>query len=270
MTQTFHGLGEPVADLPPKDELQIALAVCQGDKVILTGRAEFEKHQSTLDNSWTEHINRTMLAHNWNLKIELIGSDQIIWVVIQMGKALAALDGSFQEQCRACTWIIEGKNSTDQIMGTMTIPGSQGDHSSFRSKVAGLYGLLLMVWYLLKDNPIQGSIMVACNGKSVLDRLISKKTINPFVAHMDLLWACKHIIAQIPCQVEFQHVKGHQDKGQPTVLQGNAWLNIEVDLRAKASIETDQMEKETKPIPMEPWVMIISNQRIIKNHKREI
>jgi len=77
-------------------------------------------------------------------------------------------------------------------------------------------------------------------------------------------------VAQLPCQVKFNHVKGHQDKGIPTVLQRNAWFNIEVDLRAKASIEMVHMEREPKPIPMEPWVMIISNRRIIKNHKRAI
>jgi len=94
--------------------------------------------------------------------------------------------------------------------------------------------------------------MVACDGKSVLDRLRSKKTIDPFAAHVDLLRACKHIIAQLPCLVKFQHIKGHQDKGQPTVLQCDAWLNIEADLWAKASIEMDQMEKETKPFSFEP------------------
>jgi len=147
----------------------------------------------------------------------------------------------------------------DHIIGTMTVPGSEGDHSSFRSKAAGLYGLLLTVWYMVKDNPIQGSLTMACDGKSVLDRLQSRKTIDPFAAHADLLWACKHILTQIQCQVEFQHVKGHQDKGQPTVLQRNMWLNIEVDLRAKASIKMEHMVKVTKILPMEPLVLIISN-----------
>jgi len=122
----------------------------------------------------------------------------------------------------------------------------------------------------VKDNPIQGSLTVAYDGKLVLDRLQSRKTIDLFAAHADLLQACKHILKQIQCQVEFQHVKGHQDKGQPTVLQRNMWLNIEVDLRAKASIETEYMAKVTKMLPMEPLVLTISNQQIVKNHKREI
>jgi len=43
-TQTFHRLGGSIVDLPPMDKLQIALVICQGDKVMLTGRAEFEKN----------------------------------------------------------------------------------------------------------------------------------------------------------------------------------------------------------------------------------
>jgi len=43
-----------------------------------------------------------MLVNDWNLKIEQIGSDQNIQEAIQSGKALAVLDGSFQEQCGAC------------------------------------------------------------------------------------------------------------------------------------------------------------------------
>jgi len=103
--------------------LQIALVVCQGKKVILTGRAEFEKPLSTSTKSWPESINTTTLAKDWNLKIELMGSHHIIQMAIQMGKALAVLDGSFQKQHGACTWIIEGKNSTDCIIETMTVPG---------------------------------------------------------------------------------------------------------------------------------------------------
>jgi len=153
-----------------------------------------------------------MLVSDWNLKIEKIGSNQSIWEAIQQDKALVVLDGSFPEQSGACTWIIKGKNSTDYIIGTMTVPGSKGDHSSFRSKAVSLYGLLLTVWYMLEDNPIQGSLMVACDGKLVLDRLWSRKTIDPFAAHADLIWACKHILMQIPCQIEFQHIKATRTK----------------------------------------------------------
>jgi len=113
--------------------------------MILTGKAKFEKERGNEDNSWINQLNSTLLANDWNLKIEQIGSDQQIWEVIQSGKALAVSDGSFQEQCGACKWIIKGESNMDCIIRTMTVPGSVGDHSSFRSKAAGLCGLLLTV-----------------------------------------------------------------------------------------------------------------------------
>jgi len=47
----------------------------------------------------------------------------------------------------------------NQIEGSMLTPGNMGD-----SKAAGLYGLLITMWYLLKDNLMTGTLMVACNG----------------------------------------------------------------------------------------------------------
>jgi len=82
-----------------------------------------------------------------------------------------------------------------------------------------------------------GKIMLACNGRSVLDRLWSSKPINPFAAHADLLHACRHITQQLTCRIQYLHVKGHQDSGQTTVLSWEAWLNIEADKAAKASLQ---------------------------------
>jgi len=58
-----------------------------------------------------------------------------------MGTTLAVSYGSFQNKKSACAWIIEGNNSMDRIKGSMLTPGQSGDHSSFWSKVAGVYGL---------------------------------------------------------------------------------------------------------------------------------
>jgi len=139
--------------------------------VILTGQADQASPPRSIASTWIEHIHEMTLAQDWQLKIEVLGSEHTIWAAIQHGTALAVSDGSFQDQSRACAWIIESKNSENRIIGTMTVPGNQGDHSSFRSKAAGIYRLLLTVWYLLKDKPVQGMLMVACDGKSILDRL---------------------------------------------------------------------------------------------------
>jgi len=89
--------------------------------------------------------------------------DKIKEAVIS-GKAIAVSDGSFQNQCSSCTWIIEGTHSEDWIEGSMLTPGNPRGHSSFCSKAARVYGVLLTVWHLMKDMLTEGTLMVACNG----------------------------------------------------------------------------------------------------------
>jgi len=119
------------------------------------------------------------------------------------------------------------------IEGSMEMPGSPGNHSSFWSKAAGQYGLLMTLYYLLCEHQGGRLIMVACDGQLVLDQLWSNKSIDPFASHANLLSACHSIVTQLQCRVQFIHVKGHQDNGLPTVLLREVWLHIEVDLAAK-------------------------------------
>jgi len=178
-------------------------------------------------------------------------------------KAIMVSDGSFQNQCSACAWIIKGDNSSDRIEGQMQKPGQPQDHSSFHSKAAGIYGALLMLWHFSQDYQLTGQITLACNGHSILDRLRSHKSIDPFAAHADLLRACKNIQSWLQCQIKFQHIKGHQDKGYPTVLSREAWLYIETDLAAKASINEVSPTNPLQPLPFEPWRLLINHKKLL-------
>jgi len=53
----------------------------------------------------------------------------------------------------------------------MIAPGTPGDHNSIHSEAAGQYNILATLWYLLKEYLVDGTITVACNGKSDLDQL---------------------------------------------------------------------------------------------------
>jgi len=132
------------------------------------------------------------------------------------------------------------------------MPGQSGDHSSFRSKAAGIYRALLTIWYFSQEYPLTGTITLACDGCSVLDRLWSTKSIDPFADHADLLCACQHITSCLKCHIQYSHIKGHQDSGQTTVLSREAWLNIEADKVAKASIQSKYSGDPTLPLPFKP------------------
>jgi len=186
-------------------------------------------------------------------------------------KALAVSNGSFQEHCGACEWIIEGEMSADRVEGSMHTPGQTSDHSSFHSKAASIYGALLTIWFfVVEEYSTKGTITITCDGRLVLDRLNSKKTIDPFAAHSDLLRACKSIQTQLPCTTKLIHVKGHQDKGSPMVLSQEAWLNIEADLIAKSHIASGNPSHPNSLLPFEPWRLLISNTKVSKQHHRVI
>jgi len=124
-----------------------------------------------------------------------------------------------------------------------------------------------MVWYFLQDHPTTWAITVACDDRSVLDQLRSKKSIDLFAAHADLLHACKNIQLQLMCKITFLHVKGQQDNGHPMVLSREAWLNIKTDLTAKSHISNDTPEHPNQPLPFKPWRLVINNEKVVKHHQ---
>jgi len=150
----------------------------------------------------------------------------------------------------------------------MITPGTIGDHSSFWSKVTSLYGLFLTLCYFLEECQMMSSqITVACDGQSVWDRLRSLKSINPFVAHSDLLQACQYLLTHLPCTIPLQHIKGHQNDGTPTVLLQESWLNIEANLLAKNKIAINYAQNKQSHIPFEPWSLHTQSGKIVKTTK---
>jgi len=69
----------------------------------------------------------------------------------------------------------------------------------------------------------------------------------------------------LPFTFTFKHIRGHQDSGLTTVLNHTAWVNIEMDLLAKAMINSDIIGPQKYQIDGEPWISYIQGQRQIKN-----
>jgi len=80
---------------------------------------------------------------------------------------------------------------------------------------------------------------------------------------MDLLSAIWKVKNGLQCQLSFIHVHGHQDAGQPTVLEWDATLNVEMDTQAKRKIK-DTPEAVSYEIPFEGWSCYIGTRKIIK------
>jgi len=264
-TQLFHGIGEETTETPVWSDLCIASVTPQGGKIALTGIGISDSIPQMTPLTWVQKLEQTPLGMEWQLSVSYRGS----WKTSDAPSTLTQLavsNGSFQDQCGACAWIIKGKTLEDWIEGSMNTPGQKLDHSSFWSEAAGIYGALLTVWHFVQEYPTKGTITVACDGRSVLDHLKSKKSIDPFAVHADLLHASKNIQLQMSCTIKLVHIKGHQDRGYPTVLSREAWLNIEADLMAKSHIDSGNPKHPNCPLPFEPWRLLISNEKVTKQH----
>ncbi len=59
--------------------------------------------------------------------------------------AIAVSDGSFGEETGTSAFVLEGENSTGQIVGVNVVPGYPEDQSSLRSKLPGIYGIVISI-----------------------------------------------------------------------------------------------------------------------------
>ena len=178
----------------------------------------------------------SQLARDWKLTLKIVGRLSALIEDIRNGNGYIVSDGSFCNEAGAAAWIIEGRSAATRIIGTMITPGHTTDHSSFRSELTGIYGALCTLESLeLGTAPF--SCRIACDGKSALDRIQSVEPVLPTEPHADLLQAIWSKSNQGGLQVNWQHVKGHQDGQTPMVLARDTWLNIEADILAKATVD---------------------------------
>jgi len=173
-------------------------------------------------------------AKDWEVSFHIIGNWDDLLSAITQGYSFAVSDGSFKSQQGAAAWIIEGYSSTNWVIGKCLAPGHGEDHSSFCSKLAGIYSCLLFLKYCFQHKLThKPAFQLACDGKSVLHRLWNTQMMSPSKPHYDLLSGTHHLLTDCSYLVHLEYIKGHQDNGVTTVLTWAATLNIEVDLLAK-------------------------------------
>jgi len=183
--QSFHSVGEHMVP-PPLSELEKASVSHLGQKVILTGSSaclRADRNQDFCQKQWDMEF-----SQQWDMSVCLMGSQSVLLDALTQGWGYAVSDGSFKDNNGSAAWIIEGHNSTQRLVGQVRTLGHPGDHSSFRSKVAGIIGVLytLTFWPPCSGKP---DLRLACDGLSVVKRLTNQKPIEPTEPHADILLA---------------------------------------------------------------------------------
>ena len=144
-------------------------------------------------------------------------------------------DGSFKDGIGTASFIIENLKGTERIVGLIDVPGHEDEQDAYRSELAGLYGILVVIKQLESYcNRIGGHIIIACDGKGALFKAFDTlKNVSTKSPHYDILGGIHSLRKCIDCNIIPIHVKGHQDELNMKDINRLGVLNIECDLRAK-------------------------------------
>jgi len=243
-TQMFHRQGEPDS---PTNQLCRATVQERNTKLTLTGSGNIDTMLSKPEG--IAALAQHQYGQEWKWELTIVGNLQSLLEDILNGQGYAVSNGSFQAGRGAAAWIIEGRTNQNRIVGKCFSPSSDDGHSSFRSKLAGVYAMLFTLSVLLPQKTDSMTFHLACDGKSVLQRLMKNKITDPAEAHADLLSATRHLVHNGNLSVKFHHVKGHQDSKCFGLFTRDASLNIKADLLAKSKLENYQSGPSTFYIP---------------------
>jgi hypothetical protein len=131
------------------------------------------------------------------------------------GTAIAVSDGSYRNERGTAAFILEISDYFEEqecIVGVNSIPGEPEDHTSYRSELRGVSGVIETVNIVCKVHGItEGSIEVGLDGDQAMKNIFGKWPLNPRQADYDLLKDIRAKIAKSPLKWAGRWVKGHQD-----------------------------------------------------------
>jgi hypothetical protein len=150
-----------------------------------------------------------------------------------LGSARAISDGSFKDKFGTSAFTIIDNQDTS-ILGLNVVPGHPDDQSAYRSELAGLFGIVLVVNRLCSWAKIEsGGIEVGCDGLSALEKAFDTWPLEPTDPHFDMLSSLHTQIAASPVTWKIRHIPSHQDLDPTAHLDFWALQNIQMDNLAK-------------------------------------
>ena len=195
---------------------------------------------------------------------------------IENGTCVAVSDGSFKEEFGTAAWSIQGPTEVHLLTGSCIVPGHAKDQSAYRSELAGLYAIIIMIESVCEVFEIKkGVVEIGCDGISALKQgIVDSDVTNPHQPQFDLIAAIRSALRRVPIVWKPRHVKGHQDDDESAVLDRWALINIEMDLKAKEHWYFVQANQPSPPIQQgifgEPWALWVGPRKICQSIRDEV
>jgi len=257
----FAVTGHP-CQAPPEPLSQTVIYQARG-KIISTGHCliippEQSNQPADLYNYLTSDTNIRECVYD----LQIIGSNSSIKSAICEGTLIAVSDGSYKDQYGTASWCIDHNGIF--ISGDAIAPGVEPDHSSFRSKLMGIYAIMVVMNCICTYFHITtGTVMIRCDGLEALRKTFVYK-LDVDDSCFDLLAAIKKVQRTSPIHYLFRHIKGHQDDtGQD--LDHWAELNILMDAKAKQFLRKATDSPRYQSLQYDPWTIWIHNKKVTGN-----
>jgi hypothetical protein len=187
---------------------------------------------------------------------------------------IAVSDGSFKDMHGTASWRISLRQSTSYLLVSAIVPGPPSCQSAYRSELMGLYGICLSLWGIQQFFGCTISVEIGCDGLSAISSCQNGlDVLNPNTSHFDLISATRHFVRQLRGNVQWRHIKGHQDEDPLSVLDIWAQHNIQMDTAAKDYwSRTCHIELQSRPNKVfgEVGILWLNNEKIVVNLKQQV
>ena len=164
------------------------------------------------------------------------GTDVAASIVQRRCKAVT--DGSYKDSHGTAAFIIKGIDQRKAIRGCNVTPGQPTEQCAYRSELGGIIGILTTLEEVCALHSItEGMATIGCDCESAIKKLTSHRSPSPTASHYDMLIDARARIKELPIELKFKHVEGHQDsknQGHKLALDWWALQNIAMDAKAKA------------------------------------
>jgi hypothetical protein len=230
----LYQLGRSVHFLPP--DSTAATVSLQGSQVRLISRGlpSPAPTRAPAPLLFSQTLDALPAASKWAIQEYALPSDlSPILASLRAGSARAISDGSFKDKFGTSAFTILDAHDCC-ILGLNIVPGHPDDQGAYRSELAGLFGIVLVVNLLCSWAGItSGGIEIGCDGLSALNKAFETWPLEPADPHFDMLSALRKMIASSPISWTTRHVAGHQDNDITAKLDFWAEQNIRMDNLAK-------------------------------------
>ena len=172
----------------------------------------------------------------WALEFfEATMGTELIAQAIQDQHCYAVTDASFKDCTGTAAFIMVSTTDEGHIKAVNTVPGPLKDGDSYRSELAGLFGIVLLTTIICQHHNItSGAVHVRCDNISSLHVFEPWFVPEPCMNSFDLVNAIWCLLQESPINWTAAHVKGHQDsKPRSHPLDRFEILNCHMDALAK-------------------------------------